>query len=178
MLRVALKAVELINEQIREGKDADGKSYAYSEKPFVMPSGAARLKKQASLEKEGKIARFTTKQGSLWILVFGGYKSLREMRGQNSDGDFLQDTGAMLRSMSAEETSATEARVVFSDPKSAQKAFWLSVSGAGRSRKLWKFFGLSKENRQKLEEFAAEELGTGSSGVTDRIINTLTAGIS
>lgn len=103
--------------------------------------------------------KFTTKHGKLWYLIYGGYRSWREINKRNPDGDFLQWSGQMLRSISAKQESDDRAVIYFADAESAKKAFWLNVSGAGRSRKLWKFFGLTKENEQKLLEYAAELLG-------------------
>jgi|YNPBryulayer2012_1023412.scaffolds.fasta_scaffold130277_1 hypothetical protein len=44
--------------------------------------------------------------------------------------------------------------ISFSDPLSEKKAFFLNISGVGKSRKLWKFLGLTKENEKILLEYA------------------------
>jgi len=156
---IALRAVELINEQIAEGIDIRGQRYAYSTKPFVRPFDP-RIKNIQALVKQGKITEFTSKKtGSLWMYVAGGYKSYREMIGRNPDGDFLTDTGKMLASMSVRVTGEGEAEVYFNEPEAAEQAFWLTVSGAGKSRRLWRFLGLTAERKQQLEQEVAEDFG-------------------
>ena len=155
MKRVGFRVVQMINEQIQKGIDAEGKPYAYSTKPFVRPMGGLRVKAQKQLIKDGKLKPFTTKGGSKWVLVTGGYKSLREMRGQRSDGDFLQETGQMLRSLQPIKATGNEVIIGFNSAKEAEKAFWLNISGAGKGKKKWKFMGLTKEN----QEILAKETG-------------------
>lgn len=154
-LQMGFYIIELINKQIIDGVDVDGKKYAYSTKPFARPVGGSKLKRIASLEKEGKLHRFRTKEGKLWMVVTGGYRSLREMQGRDPDGDFLQSTGQMLRSM-VPSVQGEDVVVKFSDARSARLAFYFTVSGVGKSRKLWKFLGLTDASRQQLiEEFGA-----------------------
>jgi hypothetical protein len=158
MQRIALKAIELINTQAEEGVDMDGKQYAYSTKPFAMPLGAGRFRKSAkAMVKAGKI-NIIKRSDKDWAIIVGGYKALREERGLSSSSDFLQDSGAMLRALTVEAKDEKSAIIKFSDAAAAQKAFWLTVSGAGKSRKLWKFFGLNDKSRAELMEFAAREL--------------------
>ena len=172
MTRAAFRAIELINEQIEQGVDFNGKPYAYSTKPFVMPYGRLPGGKSVrkALEKSGRIQSFKTKGGALWVRVPGGYADLRAMRGRSNTGDFLQDTGAMLADLQPIKTTDTEAVIGFRDRKQAEKAYYLNVSGAGKSRRLWRFLGLTAENRQKLATEAgviiAEEFDkTGKLGV-------------
>ncbi|MBL7997582.1 MAG: hypothetical protein JNL32_02975 [Candidatus Kapabacteria bacterium] len=151
LLTVGFEIIRLVNEQISKGVDEDGKKYAYSTKPFARPVGGSKLKRVASLEKEGKLQRFRTKEGKLWMVVTGGYRSLREMQGLNPDGDFLQVTGQMLRSM-VPKVAGGEVVISFSDARSARLAFYFTVSGVGKSRRLWKFLGLNEASKQDLTE--------------------------
>ena len=59
--------------------------------------------------------------------------------------DLLTYRGEMLRDMNIVNNSNNSTVIGFTDPVQARKAFWLNVSGVGRSRKLWKFLGLRKE---------------------------------
>lgn len=157
LLDIGHKVIELLNEQVEQGVDRDGNRYRYSTKPFALPAGKKKFAKRlfADQSKGGKLKRFTTAQGKMWYYVYGGYRSWRELNDRRPDGDFLQWSGQMMRSLTTAEEDG-KVVVYFGDEESARKAFWLNVSGVGRSRKLWKFFGLTRENEQKLLEYAAD----------------------
>lgn len=160
MLRIGLKAVNLIQEQIEQGIDANGNKYSYSTKPFARPFDG-RIKGLKSLVKQEKISIFRTKKGALWLLVKDGYKAYRQYTGRNPDGDYLTYTGKMLSSLTARATGPLSSLIYFSDAESAQKAFWLTRSGIGKSKKLWNFMGLTNKSEQELLEFIRNEsLGT------------------
>lgn len=152
---IGYRAIELLNEQLDKGVDKDGKKYSYSTKPFAIPYDR-RLKGQKPLEKDGLIRPFKSKSGALWIVVTKGYAWWREFNRRQSNTDFLNWTGAMLRALTVIRSSDTEVVVGFNDPMQSQKSFWFNVSGVGKSRKLWLFMGLTAESEQKLaDEFAA-----------------------
>jgi hypothetical protein len=155
---IGQKAIELIREQTQKGTDADGKPYAYSTKPYAMPL-QPRLRK---FIKTDRVGVFKTKQGKLWAVVRGGYRDYRAMAGRKDDGDYLDFSGAMLRALDVvrvENTQQSDRIVIgFQDAEQARKAFWLNVSGAGKSRKLWKFLGLTPKNQEALARFAEQEL--------------------
>lgn len=153
--KIADKAIELINEQIEEGVDYDGEKYEYSSKPFARPVyGIPNFKifKKTAI-REGKLKLFTTKKGSLWALFTGGYKEFRELTKRSPNSDFLNYTGRMLASMTSK-VQNNQIVVSFSTPQAEKKAFFLNISGVGKSRKLWKFLGLTKENEKILLEYA------------------------
>jgi hypothetical protein len=157
---MALRAVEFIKQQAAEGKDIDGRSYHYSTNPFVRPVAgsvipAASLK---SLEKSGEVKLFHSgKTGGLWMLIVGGYKAYRGFTGRSTDSDFLLFTGNMLGSMTGQAIGDNSIKIGFTSPREAEKAFYLSISGAGRSHKLWRFFGLNNANLKRLlDEFAGQ----------------------
>lgn len=151
---IANKAIELINEQIAEGKDIEGNSYRYSDKPFFMPYNKKLAAKFG--KKSGAFA--VVKRGeSLGMIIKGGYLSIRKIKGREENGDFLQDTGAMLKSLGVIKSDTASATIGFRDSLQASKAFWLSYSGAGKSRKAWKFFGLSQENEKRLADYGGNQ---------------------
>lgn len=152
MTRAGLRAIELINEQIEAAKDRNGQSYSYSTKPFARPMGGLKGVNIKRSIKQGDFSPFTTKAGARWIIVPGGYKRLRELQGLSSTSDYLQSTGQMLRDMTILESGQSQVRIGFRTRRSARLAFWLNVSGAGKSRKLWRFFGLTAGNRRKLAQ--------------------------
>ena len=152
---IAVKAIELINKQVESGKDIDGNSYAYSERPFYMPYS----KKLAALfgKKNTEAFAVINKSGKLGMIISGGYKSIREVNNRATDGDFLQWSGEMLSALGIIKNSAFEATIGFNSASARKKAFWLNYSGVGKSRKLWKFFGLSKESLEVLISYAGNE---------------------
>lgn len=43
-----------------------------------------------------------------------------------------------------------DAIIGYNDREQAKKAYWFNVSGVGKSRKLWKFLGITQEQKDKL----------------------------
>jgi hypothetical protein len=157
---LSVRAVELINEQIERGIDAEGKPYRYSTKPFARPVGGIPRFGQFSknAQKEGRLKIFSTQKNSKWGLFTRGYADYRSLTGRNPDGDYLEFSGEMLASMTGFARQPNQVVVGFSSQKAAERAFWLNVSGVGRSRKLWKFLGLTPDNEKILVDYAAELL--------------------
>lgn len=147
--RVAYRAIELINQQIADGIDIDGKKYKYSESPFLMPYSSKVVSKFGK-DAKGKLYNVINKNGKRWLVITKGYKSYREAFNRATDSDFLQWTGNLLSSIDIINSDSDSAEIGFTNQKAAQIAYYLNVSGAGRGRKLWKFFGLTKENIDKL----------------------------
>lgn len=152
--KVAIRVIELINEQIENGVDIENIKYSYSTSPFVRPLSPKHFAKVKRAVKDDKANIFTTKKGSKWVFIKGGYKDYRRIIGRDPDGDFLQDTGKMLASLNYS-INHNEIQVTFSSTEDAQKAYWLNVAGVGKSKKKWKFLGLNENSKQKLiEEFS------------------------
>lgn len=149
--QIGYKALQMINEQIDQGVDIDGKKYSYSSKPFWMPYRRKHIQKMGK-ENKGKLYQIVNSKGRKGVIILGGYRMWREINDRNPDGDFLQWTGNMLASMDVINATNQFAELGFRDKKSAKIAYYLNVTGAGRGRKLWKFFGLTKENQEKLAE--------------------------
>lgn len=163
-----VKALAYIETNIKSGTDYQGKSFRYSQKPFYRPYDKRIVQKLGGKNGAGKLYDIiTNKDGKLGMIILGGYDSLKKNLYPQSYDHFLTQTGKMLRSMSVIKVDDTTAIIGFSDAESSQKAFWLNVSGAGRSRKLWQFLGISKSQEKELAEslkakfyaIAVEELG-------------------
>lgn len=150
---IGFKAKEIILRRIGEGKDTDGNKFRYSRNPFAMPYSPKLAKR---LGKAGhKI--FKRNGGKLWMLVHGGYYSIRKAKGRGTENDFLQDEGTMLKALGVR-TTADSAILSFTDALQAKKAYWLNISGVGKRRVLWKFMGLNKQEQDELAEFATRLL--------------------
>ncbi len=154
MNKIAVRARQMILENIRQGIDINGKRFSYSEKPFARPFDK-RIKGYKQLIKDERLTVFKKDGKNNWMVVEGGYKDYRRMRGQNPDGDFLTDTGAELRNFQIIELTATIARLGFTDPKQLKKSLWQNTMGVGKSKKLWQWMGLRKEQVKELAEYAA-----------------------
>ena len=152
--KVAIRVIELMNEQIDHGIDIENVKYSYSTSPFVRPLGVKHFAKIKRAVKDKKAKIFNTKKGSKWIFIQGGYRDYRRIIGRDPAGDFLQDTGKMLASLNYS-INGNEIQINFSSSEDAQKAYWLNVAGVGKSKKKWKFLGLNETSKQKLiEEFS------------------------
>ncbi|HRK05240.1 MAG TPA: hypothetical protein PLW14_09105 [Chlorobiota bacterium] len=159
MTAVGLRVIEMIEDNIRRGESYDGTKFRYSERPFAMPAGATRLgPRMKAFIKDGRLTAYMAKGKRLWVVIPKGYKDLRSMRGQNAAGDFLTASGRMLRNLQILSVTDTTVKIGFSDPEQEQKALWLNVTGVGRSRRLWRFLGLSPQQQDELAAIAAFEM--------------------
>lgn len=154
MNKIAVRARQMILDNVTKGIDIDGKRYGYSETPFARPYDP-KLKGVKGLVKEGRLMLFLKGKQRFWMVVKKGYKDYRRMKGQNPDGDFLQVSGAMLRNLQITELTDTSFTLGFTDAVQLKKALWFNVMGVGKSKKLWKFLGLRKEQETELAEYAA-----------------------
>lgn len=147
--------LSFILDNIREGVDTSGAAYSYSEKNYYRPFDKkiySAYKKDTSF---GQIitSKSTGKQG---FIIFG-YKKFKEKFNPQASKNYLTWSGKMLRDMNVLKTSGNEIIIGFNDPLQTQKAYWFNISGVGRSRKLWKFLGLRKEQINMLaEKFAGQ----------------------
>lgn len=170
-LLLGTNAQEMIEASIAEGTDRDGKPYSYSTKPFARPLGGLNstqrkrlLLKRNTTGADPAVQVFTARSGALWAVFKNGYRSFKEIAYQRpGGGNFLQASGDMLRAMNVIGATDSSATIGFMDAEAARKAFWLNVSGAGRSRSTWKFMGLRPDQQAALAELAAERIAPETS---------------
>lgn len=79
-----------------------------------------------------------------------------------NSGATLIDTGAMVASISVikTDTANREIEIGFSDENAAKVAFYHNIGGAGQSRVLRRFMGLSDSQSQELSNYAAQQIST------------------
>lgn len=147
----------MILENVAAGLDIHGKKYKYSTRPFARPFDP-KLKGVKGLAKEGRLTIFLRGKTRHWMVVTGGYEDYRRMKGKNPTGDWLTDTGAMLRNLQIIELTDESASLGFTDPLQLKKATWLNIEGAGKGKRLWQFLGLRKEQEIELAQYAASLL--------------------
>lgn len=157
MNKVAVRARQMILDNVAKGVDIHGKNYKYSTTPFARPYDK-KLKGVKGLVKEGRLTLFMKGKTRFWMVVEGGYEDYRRMKGKDPSGDWLTDTGAMLRNLKIIELTDKSAQLGFTDPRQLKKATWLNIDGAGKGKKLWQFLGLRKEQEIELAEYAASLL--------------------
>lgn len=145
-------ALAMIEENIRNGVDADGKPYNYSTNPFYRPYNPS-LCGQLGKANEGKLYNIvhSKKTGQLGMIIMG-YDAYKKAVNPSAYGNFLTWSGKMLRSMNIIHKGDNSVTIGFTDPQQAQKAAWLNVSGVGKGRKLWKFMGLQPKQVGRLKE--------------------------
>lgn len=155
---IGVVALSFIEENIQKGKDYEGKKYSYSTKPFWRPWAPDIQKKLGGKLGEGTFYKtvFSKRTGVTGLLILGGYKEYKHKVYPNAADKYLTATGKMLRSMNVKSTE-NEAVIGFADAEESQKAYWLNISGAGKSRKLWKFLGITKQQEDKLAKMVSDE---------------------
>ena len=149
----------MIRERTLRGVDATGHKWrGYSERPFARPLEGITNKARKNLGKRLQI--FTTKQGKLWAIVQGGYRAYKEAAYSQDAGTVnLTVTGGMLGALTVVSIDAAKGsvRIGFNRQDAAELALYHNVLGAGRSRVLHKFLGLTDPELKEL----AKEAGRG-----------------
>lgn len=163
---LASRTIAYINDNIREGVDYEGKSYEYSKNPFWRPYDESVVKAfgKANEGKLFEITRSKAHEGKLGMIILGGYDAYKKEVYPESYKDFLTQTGAMLRNLqmiSSNENGLNgglSCTLGFTDPKQAQKAAWLDEIGVGKSKRLWRFLGISNRQKQSLAKYAGDRI--------------------
>ncbi|APF16980.1 hypothetical protein Calab_1517 [Caldithrix abyssi DSM 13497] len=151
---IGVTVLAMIEQNIAQGVDVHGQKFAYSEKPFYRPYDPQIVKKLGGKSGKGKFYEIVKSKstGKLGMIILGGYKQYKQKVNPQAANDFLTFSGKMLRNLKIIKAENNQVIIGFTDPIQAQKAFWLNISGAGRSRKLWKFLGLRKEQWEQLKK--------------------------
>ena len=148
-------AVTLIVERTAKGIDATGNPFLpYSTNPFAMPASATTKAALQRLKAQGLLNYFTTKKGTLWVIVKGGYRALKQARYPQDSGTVnLWATGAMMRNLRVLRTDGDAVIIGFSRQEEMKKAFWNQNAKANR-----KFMGLVKNEIAELTKRVAVEI--------------------
>lgn len=149
--RIGLRAVEMIVERTQqENLDASGNAFApYSTRPFAMPVGGGARTAIGRLVKGGLAEYFTTKKGTLWAIITGGYAAYkRERYGQDGGRVNLTATGSMMRAVRIVAISGSTVTIGFARDEEAQKAAFV------QKRRV--FMGLTADQQTELARVAGE----------------------
>lgn len=151
--------LSFILDNIKKGLSYEGEKFQYSEKDFYIPFSQKVYK---AYKKDSSFARFvTTSSGKKGFIVFG-YKKFKEKLYPASANNYLTASGKMLRDLNLLRTTDNEIIIGFTDSRNSQLAHWFNVSGVGKSRKLWKFLGITEKQIDELtikyQSFIKEEI--------------------
>lgn len=164
--RIGTRVVVIIRRRTAKGHFLPGSSRRankYSEKPFALPYGAAQKnvrKKIDELPPEDVSFFISNKTGSVWVTMKKGYKSYRALSGRETDHVNLNWSGRMMAALKIlpTEPSSFMTKVGFDDPDMKRLASWHNVLGAGKSKRLHKFLGLTKKEEQELAEWVGKDM--------------------
>lgn len=138
--------LQLIEDNVAAGVDRKGNAFApYSTRPFARPLGGVPKRAISYLKSSNAIQIFTTKRGSLWMVVEGGYAALKTAIRQSSSGVDMQLTGDMMKQLAVLSTSDNGIVIGFLTAEAAEKAYYATVAGAGKSRVIRDFLGLTDQ---------------------------------
>lgn len=149
LLTAALKVVAYIEENIKAGIDYEGNKFQYSQKPFYRPFSESIYKKLGKSNK-GKLYEIVTSKNGKKGMIILGYDQYKKYMSPNTYNTYLTYTGSMLRSLTLIKIDNNQAIIGFTNRSDAEKAYYLNVSGAGKSRKLWKFLGITTKQKEIL----------------------------
>ena len=163
MARFGAAILELIEESIANGVDAQGQSFKpYSAKPFARPAGGIPQRALTTLKASGGLEFFSRQGRALWIVIKGGYLALKKAinRGAGSQVD-LTSSGLMLQSLALVRVDPNSLAIGFTNDEAALRAFYHTVSGAGKSRVIRDFLGLPDTQYASALETALQEAQEG-----------------
>lgn len=152
---IAYKAIEMMNKNIADRKDASGKPFTpYSFSYWWQKFKAKKYKRLADVSKTEKpLNRFKS-------------QAIAEYN-QDKKNVTLADSGLMLASLAPVEVKENanneiEITIGFKNKEAAERAFYHNYSGAGKKRVARKFLGLQKKQEAELCTTAAELLSSDS----------------
>lgn len=156
MRTIGNEALAMIEENVRKGVDTDGKAFKYGEKPFWRPYDKRIIAKLGGKSGAGTFYKIVKSNNKLGMIILGGYRRYKE-KVAGKPLKFLSLSGQMMRNLNVVSSRQGETIIGFPDKEQAEKAFYLNVSGAGKSRKLWKFMGLRKEQIEELKRMVTDK---------------------
>lgn len=174
--RAGARAVEIILDRTQQQhRDADGRPFTpYSTRDLALPLGAipkdVRTRLRRGVRERRGLRRlsiddglnvFTSKRGTLWAIIEGGYAAYKKARYPKDEGRVnLTASGAMLRALRVVRVSAGQdigtVTIGFSRDEAAQIAYYHEVEGAGPSRIRRRFMGLTGPERAEVAEVVAD----------------------
>lgn len=169
LLKAAFRVIALIKENTNKGLDKNGQPFRpYSTKPFAMPGGALQEylgSKFNSFVKNEQNGHWyiTKKNGRIGYIVLGGYFALKSARFATGAGIVdLQVRGVrgggMLSGINIVAEDASSITIGFSNEDAAKLALYHTRLGAGKSRVIRDFFGITPEQVKQIRDEIANAI--------------------
>lgn len=172
LFQIGEKALYIIKQRTLEGIFLPGSSpnaSQYSTTPMPLPLGALSKKAQgltARQMKEGENIKIFTnlKSRITWAILPGGYKQLRELAGKEADRVTLNWSGSMMRALDITKVDESTHTVTlgFTDNRAAELAGFHQELGAGKSKTLHKFVGLTEDEMREVAQMAQQNLDSAA----------------
>ena len=162
LLRIGKHAIAIIQMRTAKGKFLPGSSpdaENYSTKPFAMPLGAisknAVRYKMLKDQYDDETELFRSKKSQkLWVAIAKGYKWLREQYGRGSSNVDLVMSRKLMRSIEVIKVDVKTGliEIAHNDERSDKIALYHNQLGAGKSKKIRKYLGLTDDELEGLGE--------------------------
>ena len=159
--RIGTEVISYIKSNTRQGIDRFGKPFQpYSRKPFAMPLGAfieqTTKRQRDRLNKDGDLSIYRSRRsGARWVTIDGGYALFKAMRFPQDGGkvnlSVRGNRGGMMGALQIIKEDESSVTIGFSSEEAAKLAYYHTVSGAGKSRVIRDFFGITPEQVSELE---------------------------
>lgn len=137
---------QVIQERTEQGQFLNGRNKKYSRKGWLYKiNGDRRLRKYYISKLKGK-----KKSNARYVFLERGYEQYRELHGKQTayvDLMYKGYKGGMIGNMNKITAQDKRGTLGFRSTWHAQKAYWLSVAGAGKNKVRYEFFGLSKKEK-------------------------------
>lgn len=163
LLKCGERAIVIIKRRTLAGSFLPGSSpnsSQYSTTPLPLPFGVLKQKAIArtwrELKEGGEMTLYTNlRTRRTWIILKGGYKKLRQLAGKETDHVTLNWSGQMLKALNEikPNVSAGSVTVGFTNDEAERIARYHQELGAGKSRTLHKFLGLSDEELKAFTDY-------------------------
>lgn len=149
---MAARVVEMIRENTIEGRDRFGKPFKpYGTRPFARPLRGITKAAQSILKQSDGIIYFKKQERSTWVVIIGGYAALKAATYPGDNTVNLTARGSMLRSLRVLSVAGNVIKIGWGRQKEAEKAYWHTQSGAGKSRVIRDFLGLPDSDLARLK---------------------------
>ncbi len=174
LAKLGNKTLFIIRRRTKQGMFLPGSSDNagnYSEKPFAMPLTALNQTNQGTIRRAAgtdsnrskvydpeNFQIFTAKSKALWVLVKGGYSKLRSLLGKQNDKVTMTWSGSYLRDLGVIRTGSNSATLGWKSSENQKLAYWHNIAGAGKSKRIHKILGLTKQEEKELIPIVEKEL--------------------
>lgn len=157
--------ISRIIQNTSKGIDSKGIAFKqYSFKPFGLPAAAFfKFIGVTALKRLNKNDySYYKKNGSLWILIKGGYLQLKRARFKTGETtpnlQVIGMRGGMLGSLTYKVQNANTSIIQFSNQRASTLAYYHNEVGAGKSKVIRHFLGLPDKDIKELKQHIIKDM--------------------